>query len=106
MRVEVVFDNSIARTIATSSNILKEDIVEAGVTLYPNPTSSDINLKFNGMKTARTVISDLVGKVVYESVNTNGELQLQKGSTFKTGVYIVRVTDENNNLYIKKLVVR
>ena len=58
------------------------------------------------MKTARTVISDLVGKVVYESVNTNGELQLQKGSTFKTGVYIVRVTDENNNLYIKKLVVR
>lgn len=105
MRVEVLFDDPIAKTIV-SSDILKDDVKDASVTLYPNPASATINLTFNGIKTAHTVITDLTGKVLHGSTNSSDKLQIDTGGSFKAGIYIVRVTDENNNVYIKKLVIK
>jgi len=105
MRVEVTFDNSIAKTITNTKDVL-ESSDNASVTLYPNPTSSTFNMIFNGMDTARVVISDLLGQVVHQSVSKSGNLKLEKGSVFKPGIYIIRVIDQDNNIYNKKLVVK
>ena len=104
MQVEVTFDSSVAKTISNIDG-LKKDITSP-VIIYPNPTSSFFNIVFKDMKTAHVVINDLLGKVVFNKVTTNGQLQLNTTNQFKPGVYIVKVIDQNNKAHISKLVVK
>ncbi len=104
MRVEVTFDNSIAKSIGDTKDII-ENTTAGLVTLYPNPTASNFNIALKGMESANIVISDLLGKVVYETTTNEKNVELQKGNTFKTGLYLVRVTDQNNKTYNNKLII-
>ena len=74
--------------------------------IFPNPASDNFNISLKGFKKAEITISDLLGKTVYQTNTTNTELNLTKGNTFKTGMYIIKVVDENNEQHISKLVVK
>lgn len=75
------------------------------VVLYPNPTSSSFNISLKGITSANVVVSDMLGKVVYSGKTNNTNLEIETKGIFKTGIYIIKVTDENKQSYFNKLVV-
>lgn len=76
--------------------------------LYPNPTTDLVNLKFGQTnKTINVNIYDLQGKLVLQTLNNttqNNRLQLNI-SSLKTGMYFVKINDKQSSL-TQKLIVR
>lgn len=103
MRVRVTFNPNSGKIIDETKTILDNEV--PAVTLYPNPTKDNFNITLKGIKSANIVISDLLGKVVYQTITNEDTVQLQKGNTFKAGLYLVKVTDQDNNTYNSKLVI-
>ena len=103
MRVEVTFDNAVAKSISDTKEVLENDATS--VTLYPNPTTDYFNIALKGMERADIVITDLLGKVIYQTTTQEENIALQKGNTFKAGLYLIRVTDQNNKAYNSKLII-
>ncbi|MGR7813304.1 choice-of-anchor Q domain-containing protein [Lacinutrix undariae] len=73
-------------------------LVENDIKLYPNPTSSVLNIKMNtGLKQA-TIYSILGAKVLQTQssvINT---------SNLKTGMYLIEIQDENGSVSTKKFI--
>ncbi len=75
------------------------------VTLYPNPTSSVVNIGLNGINSANVTIINLLGKLIYSTSTNQAELQIDVAGILEPGIYLVNVTDQNNRKFVKKLVV-
>ena len=73
-----------------------------GLNIYPNPTSSNLNVQWTGQAigSANVVITDIIGHEVYTSVvniNTaSGQTQIDL-SRLTNGVYLVNIKSGNNN---------
>jgi len=83
---------------------------ENGLTIYPNPTSGNLNVQWTNQLTgsADVIITDVVGRDVYKSVidinAASGETQL--GLTgLKDGIYIINIKSPNLN-YSGKLIIQ
>lgn len=63
------------------------------VTIYPNPTNGILNINAEAMKNI-TVIN-MAGQVVYED-NVDKDVETIDMSQFNTGIYMVRITTEND----------
>lgn len=73
----------------------------SGFTLYPNPANSELNFS-NPSVISQVTVFDITGKQVIKSKQlTNGKLNI---STLTTGVYLVKIVDQNNSSTTKKLV--
>lgn len=61
-----------------------------GLTVYPNPTSNNVNFKWNSMEdNGILTITDLAGKVIFNStIENNEEISLAQ---FKTGFYLYTI---------------
>lgn len=99
VKVDAVFGDEVLSTNDFTN-------VKKSVTLYPNPTSSVLNIDLNELKTAKIVIRDILGKVVYNTQTAKTSVQINTNSLLKAGLYFVVVTDENNQSYINKLIVK
>lgn len=85
-----------ALDVALNSNTLS---------IYPNPATDSFNIKLNGIDKADVSISDMLGKIVYQTSVTTGTLQLQKNSSLKSGIYLVKAVDGSNNVLTSKLII-
>ena len=63
------------------------------VTIYPNPTNGILNINAEAMKNI-TVIN-MAGQVVYKD-NVDKDVETIDMSQFNTGIYMVRITTEND----------
>ncbi len=101
--------NTVTWTI-NYSTLGVEDIKTAenslSISMYPNPTNSTINFKFENSNN-QTLNIDIIGvdgKAIQSlSVTNNGQQRLDLGN-LKTGVYIARFYSENVLLATKKIV--
>ena len=57
------------------------------------------------MNNANIVITDLLGKTVFETETNQTNVQLDTANILNAGVYLVSVTDGNNRRFVNKLVV-
>ena len=72
--------------------------------LFPNPSDSNTNLKFEEIGDYNIIILDLNGKQVIEiNLEQVSEHSLDT-SSFKKGVYFVKVSNQNNLVSTKKLI--
>ena len=63
-------------------------------TIYPNPTNNRLFIKNNNLVAIdKIIISDLIGKTVFESSSNLSEIDL---SNFQTGVYLLNIESQNN----------
>ncbi len=78
----------------------------SGITVYPNPFSSQTNICFNQeQKHSIIKIMDVLGKEV-RSIDFSGKyLSIEKGE-MKDGIYFLQVIDENKNLVSRKIIIR
>lgn len=74
------------------------------LSLYPNPTSEKLNLKYDKTyKEISIVISDLSGKsILKRSVNNLAEFTLDI-STFSKGIYILKIIADDQ-VYVEKII--
>ena len=79
-----------------------ESIYENSISVYPNPTTGIVNLKFSESKARHLKISDLTGRIVYETniVGNNESIDI---SYSIRGVYILTVL-EGNKTVMKKII--
>ena len=71
--------------------------------LYPNPTSKGfVNISSNNSAAMKVIVFDVLGKQVINEMVSNKRLDV---SSLNTGVYIMRVTQDNASI-TKKLVIK
>lgn len=68
------------------------------VSLYPNPTTSVLNIKMNNRFSQATVYS-VLGKEVLKTQNKNIDV-----SSLSKGVYLIKINDENGNVTTKRFI--
>jgi hypothetical protein len=78
------------------------ELSEVSFKIFPNPTSSVLNIQSDKSGDYDITIIDLMGRVVYTQNGINGAISVDL-SGVKTGNYLVRLT-QNNNSGIQKLI--
>ncbi|WP_294822839.1 T9SS type A sorting domain-containing protein [uncultured Flavobacterium sp.] len=76
-------------------------IVKNGISLYPNPASDFIKIETGGTDIEKAIVYGMGGNIVFEG---KPEENMINTSNFAAGLYLVQVTDSNNNIYTKKIV--
>lgn len=88
--------------------LTKEQVIEQTselISLYPNPTSENLSIDFNGLAISRVSIFDFRGvQLFHQEVHSNPNLNLNT-QDWNTGMYLVQLQTENNLLISKKLIV-
>ncbi len=95
-----------AELISNALSINTNELVENTVKIYPNPAKTNFTIALNKLGKVDVIIHDVVGKVVYSSSTNQERLQIDNNGEFNTGVYFVKVVNQNNKVFHKKLVIR
>jgi len=79
---------------------------ESKISIYPNPFTSQTTLYFsNEQKNITIELTDMLGREIKTTNFTGKQFTLLRGE-MSTGVYLVRVTDDNKNVVSKKIIVQ
>jgi PKD repeat protein len=76
-----------------------DSATDTALSIYPNPTSGFVQVKYSGVITA-VAIYDLSGQLVYSATNATNVLSVNC-TEFARGVYTIQLTTENGLLYSK-----
>lgn len=91
--------------VANDFEKLETQYKSIALKVFPNPAQNEVNITLNGTnKMSKITITDLLGKVVYKTDFAGETINIKKDKIFNTGIYMVRVLDENNNVYNSKLI--
>ena len=88
----LIFDGESANSPSVQESV-------SSVNLYPNPTNSSFRIALNGINEAQVQIYNMSGQIVYN------DLVSDKAINIEIGVYIVKVSDQNNKTYCEKLII-
>lgn len=95
----IVFDNYVARAVATSNLLSATDFVspvKQSISIYPNPTKDLLNVRTEGSGAISSVkIIDLNGReVLVKTFNGVNDAQINV-SDLTSGMYLINITSEN-----------
>ena len=93
------------KAVKASLGIPDKKLESSFLKLYPNPTKNEFTVEFGQMGKVSVAIYDILGKLMYTNTTTDDKMIVQNNGQFKSGVYIVKVSTENNNSYYTKLVI-
>ncbi|MCU4157864.1 T9SS type A sorting domain-containing protein [Carboxylicivirga sp. A043] len=94
-----VFFVRIIKTKQDNTSIDRTDTMEFS-SIYPNPFDDHLRVKTSESKDASLVIYNLSGEIIYSTTRSN-TMQINT-STWKTGVYLAKINDEEAVKLIKK----
>jgi len=80
----------------------------AAVSLYPNPAQGQVAISSTLFNIQTVVFYDVMGKeLLHETLSTPSfEPSLINISSLSPGIYLLKITDDNNSIVLKKLVVQ
>ena len=81
--------------------------LDNNVMIYPNPAEEELNVKIQGDINVKIVqvLNSMGAIVLVKDINTYGEIKFDI-SRIASGIYFVRITDVNNKVYVKKLIIK
>nr|WP_319509489.1 T9SS type A sorting domain-containing protein [uncultured Draconibacterium sp.] len=85
------------KEIKTEAELLK---------IYPNPADDTVNIALDGFRSADLTIYNMAGQVMFCKQTTDSLIQLYRNANYKSGIYVVRVLDENKQVHFGKLIFR
>jgi len=105
--VPVVFNTiNDSITIYVSGVGIKEENNNSGITISPNPFTSETTISFNELQKNTTIkIMDAIGKEIKTINFTGKQLVIEKGEMSK-GIYFLQITDEKKNIVNKKIIIQ
>lgn len=77
----------------------------SGIKVYPNPANTNFSLALNNMNTVNIKIYTVLGKLIYNKTTSQKSIQIENNSTFKSGVYLIKVIDDTQKVHYSKLVI-
>ena len=103
------FDTRQLRT-ANSSSTYKQskenisNILKTQMLIYPNPSTGVFNINFNAETTANIVVYDVMGKLILEKTINNTNSTSFDLAAQKTGIYILKIVDNNGSVTTERIV--
>ena len=101
--------NDSSKWIMESIRVLSTSGTEANasqVLLFPNPASNKFTITRRGTTALTVVINDMLGKIVYQNTVNSNVLEIENNDRFKSGLYMVKITDDKQGVSYTKLVIR
>ncbi|GAA4950225.1 hypothetical protein GCM10023314_24460 [Algibacter agarivorans] len=83
-----------------------KELASYAVKVYPNPANGNFNIVLDGFYKAEIVINDMLGKVVYKNTMNTNRMEVQNNSRFKSGLYLIKIIDDNQRVFHAKLIIR
>ncbi len=95
-RGEVIAATLRVDNITASTTLSRQDLkVENSFSIYPNPSSRNLNLNISNLeKNAQVTIYNILGAKVYSNTLNNSKFSINT-SQWQKGVYLVRVSSDN-----------
>ena len=98
-----------SKWFAESTTTLSLDDVniddQSSIKIYPNPASNSFKIQLNNIDNVSITIYDILGKKVYYNSNVKESLELVNQNRFETGVYLIKVIDNNQKVHYNKLII-
>lgn len=91
---------------STTLSIPEVDINAFSVKVFPNPTDDAFTIQLNSVTKASIIIYNMLGKVIYEDTMNSDRLDIENNGQFKSGLYLIKVTDDNQSVFHSKLMIR
>lgn len=76
------------------------------VNIFPNPTEDAFTIQLNSVNKASVVIYNMLGKIVYEDTMDSDRIEITNNGRFKSGLYLIKVTDDSQRVFHTKLMIR
>ena len=94
------------KAIPTSQtlSITQEKLNKSSIAIFPNPARENFTLKLNNLGKVAIKIYNYLGKVVYNNTLEESTFEINING-FSKGLYLVNVTDGNQNVYSSKLMI-
>ncbi len=70
------------------------EILENSISIFPNPAIENVNIK-SDFNITDIAVYDYVGKLIYTIENSNTKHVVLNTSSYRAGMYIVRINTEN-----------
>lgn len=90
--------------VENRTSIEEEKATINGMRIYPNPAKGMFNINFSGIENAKVSIYNMQGKLVHSARVENNKYTIAN-CDFETGMYLVKATDGNNNVYTQKIII-
>lgn len=91
-------------TTVNCSVLETNDFESNKLQLYPNPANDKLNIQLEATSTNYQVaIYNSLGSVVFENSNQSNATTIIDISELNSGIYFVKITDSENNIYQKRL---
>jgi hypothetical protein len=101
------FDNckeAVAIRSNSATSVNENNVAENSISIFPNPAKSAINISAN-RKLISASIFDITGKIQSTYSLNNNEKSLLDISSLSSGIYLIRVTTNDNSVITQKLIV-
>jgi hypothetical protein len=90
--------------VNTPTGIASTDYANS-VRAYPNPFSSQVTLQTGNLHNATLTLNNCFGQTVKEIKNINGRTIILSRDNLPSGLYFVRLAEENKNIGSAKLII-
>ncbi len=77
----------------------------SSVKIYPNPANNNFKLVFNNLNQVNVKMYNLFGKLVYQTSTTKKSVEIDNNGKFSSGLYFVKITDDNQKVHHTKLII-
>ncbi|WP_132431349.1 endo-1,4-beta-xylanase [Natronoflexus pectinivorans] len=90
--------------IANNASVGTTIIEQSRVRIYPNPATNNLNIAYESSP-FRISIFNSMGVLVYSGNSANESYSLDVGS-FARGMYVIQLTDQNNQIRVEKFLLK
>jgi hypothetical protein len=87
----------LVNVLATCNYLSIDELSSEAITLYPNPTSGNLNVELNTIESINAVVYDAQGKLILTANNLKNGSTIDL-STVETGIYMVHLSTENASM--------
>jgi len=74
--------------------------------IYPNPASNAFTILLSNETNANILIYNMLGKIIFQDKMTSNKIDIENKGHFKSGIYLVKVIDDNQRVFHSKLIIR
>ncbi|MFN0188698.1 MAG: T9SS type A sorting domain-containing protein [Bacteroidia bacterium] len=92
-------------TSGSTTTSINEPSTNLGISIFPNPTSDLLHIKFSDQKNYQLKLVDVAGRIlkVYDNLNTETQIST---SSLRSGIYLLQFTNDNGIVYTQKVLVK
>lgn len=83
---------------------LNESLLQSSITISPNPTNDFITITKNNSGKTEIEIYNIVGNLIYKTSLVKAQTTIDLSKEAK-GIYFVKITDENQNVTNRKIII-